>query len=93
VLPYFRKLEHDLDFDTDLHGQDGPIPIRRIPREHWCPHAQATAAAFEQAGSKYLPDQNGVFEDGYFPITISKDHSRARLDERSRLDADPLAGE
>jgi 5-(hydroxymethyl)furfural/furfural oxidase len=52
------------------------MAIRRIPREHWCPHAVATAAAFEHAGSKYLPDQNGVFEDGYFPITISNQEER-----------------
>jgi choline dehydrogenase-like flavoprotein len=23
VLPYFRKLETDLDFDGELHGRDG----------------------------------------------------------------------
>jgi 5-(hydroxymethyl)furfural/furfural oxidase len=71
VLPYFRKVERDLDFDGDLHGKEGRIPIRRIPRTDWCNHANAVAAAFEQAGSKFLPDQNGVFEDGYFPVTIS----------------------
>src|SRR6195952_1728786 len=71
VLPYFRKVERDLDCDGPLHGQDGRIPIRRIPRELWSAHAVATAAAFEQTGSKHLPDQNGVFADGYFPVTIS----------------------
>jgi 5-(hydroxymethyl)furfural/furfural oxidase len=76
VLPYFRKLERDLDFDGPLHGKDGRIPIRRIPREHWCPHAVAAAAAFAQAGSKFLPDQNGVFEDGHFPVTISNREER-----------------
>ena len=30
VLPYFRKLETDLDFGGEQHGSDGPIPIRRI---------------------------------------------------------------
>ena len=30
VLPYFRKLETDLDFDGELHGRDGPTPIRRV---------------------------------------------------------------
>ena len=29
VLPYFRRLENDLDFDDDFHGRSGPIPIRR----------------------------------------------------------------
>lgn len=76
VLPYFRKLENDLDCDGPLHGKDGPIPIRRIPREAWCPHARAAAAAFEQSGSKYLQDQNGVFEDGHFPLTISNQNER-----------------
>lgn len=76
VLPYFRKVEYDLDFDGPLHGKEGRIPIRRIPREHWCPHARAAAEAFEQSGSQFLPDQNGVFEDGYFPVTISNRDER-----------------
>src|SRR5919197_5917745 len=29
VLPYFRKLEHDLDIKDDFHGTDGPMPVRR----------------------------------------------------------------
>jgi len=76
VLPYFRKLERDLDFDGPLHGKEGRIPIRRIPREHWCPHALAAAKAFEQVGSRFLPDQNGAFEDGYFPVTISNQNEQ-----------------
>ncbi len=76
VLPFFRKVERDLDFEGPLHGNDGRIPIRRIPREHWCLHARATAEAFEQAGSRFLDDQNGVFEDGYFPVTISNRDER-----------------
>ena len=76
VLPYFRKVERDLDFDGELHGKDGRIPIRRIPREHWCRHAHAVADAFTQSGSRFLPDQNGVFEDGHFPVTISNREER-----------------
>jgi len=71
VLPYFRKVERDLDFDGPFHGKDGRIPVRRIPREHWTGHSQAAAQAFEQAGYPFLPDQNGEFVDGYFPITHS----------------------
>jgi len=29
VLPYFNKLETDLDFGGDFHGSDGPVPVRR----------------------------------------------------------------
>ena len=71
VLPYFRKVEHDLDFDGPYHGKDGRIPVRRIPREHWTGHSTAMGKACELAGMPYLPDQNGEFADGYFPITHS----------------------
>jgi 5-(hydroxymethyl)furfural/furfural oxidase len=71
VLPYFKKLERDLDFNDEWHGQDGPIPVRRVPEKHWPGHAKALAEAFRRAGYKHLPDQNGFFEDGYFPVTIS----------------------
>jgi 5-(hydroxymethyl)furfural/furfural oxidase len=71
VLPYFRKVERDLDFDGPFHGKDGRIPVRRIPRAHWTRHSQAVAEAFERAGYPFLPDQNGEFVDGYFPITHS----------------------
>jgi len=71
VLPYFKKLETDLDFDGPLHGKDGPLPIRRLAREVWPGYARAAAAAYETAGFRYLPDQNGEWADGYFPIAMS----------------------
>jgi 5-(hydroxymethyl)furfural/furfural oxidase len=71
VLPFFRKVEHDLDFDGPYHGKGGHIPVRRIPREHWTGHSIAVGKACELAGIPYLADQNGEFADGYFPITHS----------------------
>lgn len=71
VLPFFKKVERDLDFDGPYHGKDGRIPVRRIPREHWTRHSQAFAEAFAQAGFAFVPDQNGEFVDGYFPVTHS----------------------
>ena len=71
VLPFFKKVERDLDFDGPYHGKDGRIPVRRIPREHWTRHSQAFAEAFQQAGHQFLADQNGEFVDGYFPVTHS----------------------
>jgi 5-(hydroxymethyl)furfural/furfural oxidase len=72
VLPYFRKVERDLDFGgSPYHGNDGRIPVRRIPREHWTGHSKAVADACELAGMPFLQDQNGEFADGYFPITHS----------------------
>ncbi|MBV9858832.1 MAG: GMC family oxidoreductase N-terminal domain-containing protein [Alphaproteobacteria bacterium] len=71
VLPYFKKVERDMDFDGPWHGKEGRIPVRRIMPEHWNGHARAVAEAFKSAGYEYIPDQNGEFKDGYFPITIS----------------------
>jgi 5-(hydroxymethyl)furfural/furfural oxidase len=73
VLPYFRQVERDLDFDGPLHGKDGRIPVRRIPIEHWTRHAQAAAEACKLAGYSFLPDQNGEFVEGYFPVTHSNE--------------------
>ena len=71
VLPYFKKVERDLDFDGPLHGKDGRIPVRRIPQAHWTALAQAAGEACKLAGYNFLPDQNGEFVDGYFPVTHS----------------------
>lgn len=71
VLPFFKKVERDLDFDGPWHGRDGRIPVRRIPVEHWTKYAQAVGEACRQAGMAFLPDQNGEFIDGYFPVTHS----------------------
>jgi 5-(hydroxymethyl)furfural/furfural oxidase len=71
VLPFFKKVERDLDFDGPLHGKDGRIPVRRIPQAHWTRHAQAAADACKLAGYEFLPDQNGEFVEGYFPVTHS----------------------
>jgi 5-(hydroxymethyl)furfural/furfural oxidase len=38
---------------------------------HWTKHSQAVAEACELAGYPFLPDQNGEFTDGYFPVTHS----------------------
>lgn len=76
VLPYFKKIERDMDFDDEWHGRDGRIPVRRIWPEFWPEHAKGLAESLQQSGMKYLPDQNGFFEDGYFPITISNAYER-----------------
>jgi 5-(hydroxymethyl)furfural/furfural oxidase len=76
VLPYFKKVERDMDFDGPYHGKEGRIPVRRIFPDLWNGHAKAAAEAFKAAGYDYLPDQNGEYRDGYFPITISNAYDR-----------------
>lgn len=79
VLPYFKKLETDLDYDNALHGQNGPIPIYRIPRKQWPELSLATERAFSQLGFPAIEDQNGVYGDGHFPMTLSNNAGKHRV--------------
>ena len=65
-----------MDFEGPLHGKEGRIPVRRIFPDQWTGHAKAAAEAFKTAGYEYLPDQNGEWRDGYYPITISNAYER-----------------
>ena len=71
VLPYFRKIETDLDFDGPYHGKDGPIPVRRLPVELWTEHSKALGDGLTQLGFSYVPDQNAEFKDGWYPMVIT----------------------
>ncbi len=51
VLPYFNKLENDLDFSGPLHGAGGPIPIRRNPAVAWPPFSKAVGSALRASPS------------------------------------------
>jgi len=90
VVPFFRRMESDQQFDGPLHGKEGPLPIRRILRDDWAPIAKAAGAAFELGGLKFLSDQNAMFGDGYFPVTTNNLHNRrvsaaiAYLDTKTR---------
>jgi 5-(hydroxymethyl)furfural/furfural oxidase len=69
VLPYFRKLETDLDFGgsnwNSVHGSSGPIPIRRLPRSRWAPFAAAIADALERRHYRFVEDYNATFKEGF----------------------------
>jgi 5-(hydroxymethyl)furfural/furfural oxidase len=64
VLPYFNKLEEDLDFSGPLHGSNGPIPIRRNPAASWPPFSKAVGAAIRRRGHREFADYNGDFGEG-----------------------------
>ena len=73
VLPFFKRLERDLDFDGELHGKGGPIPIHRIPRAAWPRFSTAMTQALTARGFRDIADQNGCYEDGWFAQTLSND--------------------
>jgi 5-(hydroxymethyl)furfural/furfural oxidase len=71
VLPFFRKLEHDADFAGDLHGADGPVPIRRTPMESWPPLSHALHDYAQERQIPTIADMNGDFRDGYASVPMS----------------------
>jgi 5-(hydroxymethyl)furfural/furfural oxidase len=79
VLPYFRKLEHDFDFDGPYHGQSGPIPIRRIKPERMSPFVKAVCDTLVARGHPAKADQNGEWTDGVYvgAIAVSERGERA----------------
>ncbi|ANN78620.1 GMC family oxidoreductase [Bordetella flabilis] len=87
VLPYFRKLERDLDFPHHaLHGADGPVAIRRIQPPDWPPFCHAFALGLRRQGLAALKDQNAEFGDGYFPAAFSNEHDRRVSSATAYLD-------
>ena len=67
-LPYFNKMETDLDFGGgDIHGNDGPVPVRRYPRSEWMPHATAFEQACVAEGYPVHEDQNDPDSTGVSP--------------------------
>ncbi|MDR2626345.1 MAG: GMC family oxidoreductase N-terminal domain-containing protein [Zoogloeaceae bacterium] len=96
VLPYFRRLESDPEFGNrpefaDLHGLDGPLPIRRVAPGDWSRFTVTVAKVLESQGLPNIEDQNGRFGDGYFPPTFTIRNgervsaARAYLDGKTRL--------
>jgi 5-(hydroxymethyl)furfural/furfural oxidase len=71
VLPFFRKLETDLDFSGDQHGKHGPVPIRRTPQDEWAPVAKAVFAYAQERQLPLIADMNADFRDGYGAVPMS----------------------
>jgi predicted dehydrogenase (TIGR03970 family) len=68
VLPFMRALETDLDYGkTALHGDGGPVPVRRIGLRH--PAAAAFQAAASELGHPAEPDKNAQEAPGFGPLT------------------------
>ncbi|MGD9714733.1 MAG: GMC family oxidoreductase, partial [Thermomicrobiales bacterium] len=76
VLPFFRKLETDLDCSGNMHGDSGPLPLRRVGLPQWPGFSRAAGDALSDAGLSYLYDQHAGFEPGWFPIVINNDGQR-----------------
>lgn len=78
VLPYFRRLETDLDFTDQLHGAQGPVTIRRMPMEQWDDFTLSVTKVWNELGYQMRPDMNGAFGEGYSPLPLSNDGTARR---------------
>ncbi|OGO52712.1 MAG: hypothetical protein A2148_11165 [Chloroflexi bacterium RBG_16_68_14] len=72
VLPYFRRLENDLDFDDDFHGRSGPVPIRRYREEELAPVQLAFVRAMRAMGYPETKDNNDPQSAGLAPHPMNK---------------------
>lgn len=78
VLPYFKKLESDADFDEPLHGRSGPVPIQRHSLAGWTGFTRTIAKIFGDMGYAMQEDQNGPWLDGVYPTAINVDQQGRR---------------
>ena len=87
VLPYFRRLETDLDYTDQLHGAQGPITVRRMPMDQWDDFTLSVTKVWNELGYELRPDMNGEFGEGYSPLPLSNDGSARRSTAAGYLDA------
>ena len=71
MLPYFRKMESDQDFQGDFHGADGPVPVRRYRRMDMAPFAQAFYEACLAEGFPESLDENSPDATGIGPVPLN----------------------
>ncbi len=79
VLPYFKKLETDLDFpDAPYHGADGPLPLRRARPDELAPWQAAFVEAALGRGFPACADSNAPGAEGVGPHAVNRtaDHRR-----------------
>lgn len=91
VLPYFRRLEDDLDFGGEYHGQGGPYPIRRWRPDELVPGQLAFVEACVEAGFPEVKDHNHPEATGVGPIPSNRRDDLLRVTTATAY-LDPVRG-
>ncbi len=74
-LPWFRAIETDHQFgDADYHGDHGPIPINRYPRDEWFELFDRFADAAAARGHGWVDDHNRPGAVGVGPTPFNMEH-------------------
>lgn len=68
VLTHFRAIETDVDFDNALHGDSGPITVRRVREFDGCTASFVDAA--KRAGFGWIDDLNGSDAGAALPAGV-----------------------
>ena len=73
LLPIFRDMENDADFDDTWHGRSGPVPVHRAAPDELSPLQRAFVEAACAAGHPLVVDHNrpGAIGVGSVPRNVS----------------------
>ena len=72
MLPWFRKLETDIDYpDAPYHGAHGPIPVYRAPIDQWGDVDRALRHSALALGYGWCDDHNAPTGTGASPYAIN----------------------
>ena len=71
LLPFFRRMEADLDIRDDFHGNDGPMRVRRHKEEAWEPLMFAFRDACVSEGYPDGQDMNNPDSTGVAPLPMN----------------------
>lgn len=78
VLPYFKRSEHNIDFNDAHHGRGGELNVQFVTK-YVCRPSELFLAACRELGMKDNPDANGARQAGIgrfqFTVKNGKRHS------------------
>src|SRR5262249_34103559 len=88
VLPHFKRLEADVDFAGDMHGDAGPVSIRHIRLGDLPPFAPGIEAFARERQMPHVADMNADCRDGHCTIPLASTPERRQSSAICYLGAD-----
>ncbi len=76
VLPFFRKLEDDIDFKSEWHGVAGPVPVRRYAESEITASQTAFLETCRESGLPRAPDLNAPDACGAGRVPLNQVNGR-----------------
>jgi choline dehydrogenase len=92
VLPYFRRLEADVDFGHEpWHGESGPMPVSRYLHREYTEPAAAVLRALHELGLPPVDDHNrpGAVGAGRMPMSSTGGRRATTVDAYLPLGGTP----